>query len=620
MMAAAGPMRRGIALAALGIVFGDIGTSPLYAFRETVTAAGGATVVEVMGSLSLIAWALVLSVSVKYVSILLRLDNGGEGGIIALAALLDLHRSRGGRRAAMLSVALAGAAMLFGDALITPAISVLAAVEGLEIALPRLDPLVLPIACAILITLFAIQGAGTEVIGRWFGPVMLVWFAAIGLLGAAAIVARPEVLAALDPRHAVRLLAADPLRGATIVTAVFLAVTGGEALYADLGQFGRRAITRAWYAVVLPGLLLCYFGQGALVLAEPHALDNPFYRLVPDALRLPMVALATLATIIASQAVISGIFSLARQAMELHLLVPMRVRHTSRINEHHVYLPVLNAMIGTGTLLIAVGFGSSAALAGAYGLSVAGAMIATTILAIAEMRQRHRRRAALVVALFLPLLAIDIVFFGSSLGKVANGGWLPLSLTALALAIMLSWHLGRVRLVEVGGTTGTPIARLAREMGRRETKIAIPIVALMRPGEGSVSSIDQLLRVLEINPGRVVIVSLWVGSKPRVRQADRVTVVCLDEQVCRIDLTVGYLQQIDLPSLLAPELARLGIEPDEAVYLVSHDRLVPPPRIRSVGDVSIVLFVVLFRLAERATDRFRLPPKRTLEVGVIKQL
>ncbi|WP_226577858.1 KUP/HAK/KT family potassium transporter [Acuticoccus sediminis] len=618
--APAEPARQGLALAALGIVFGDIGTSPLYAFREAATAAGGATAVEVMGALSLIAWALLLSVSVKYVSVLLRVDNGGEGGIIALAALLDLHRARRGRRAVMLGVALAGAAMLFGDAMITPAISVLAAVEGLRIAMPRLDPAVLPLAAMILVVLFAIQGAGTELIGRWFGPVMLAWFAAIGTLGAIAVASRPEVLAALDPRHAATLLATHPLRATAILTAVFLAVTGGEALYADLGQFGRRTIARAWYLVVLPALLLSYFGQGALVLAEPHALDSPFYRLVPDALRLPMIALATLATIIASQAVISGIASLARQAMELHLLVPLRVVHTSRTNEHHVYLPALNVLIATGTVLIAVGFGSSGALADAYGLAVAGAMITTTILAIAYLRRRHHRHAAVLVALFLPLLAIDVTFFGSSLGKIANGGWLPLTLTALAFGAMASWHVGRRRLVEVGGHVGTPVPRFAREFARSKANISAPIVALMRPGEGTVASLDQLRRILGVNPDRVVIASVWVGSKPRVGQDDRATVVCLCDGMCRVDLKVGYLQQIDLPSLLSPELLRLGIEPDEAVYLVSHDRLVPPPRIRSLTDLASVAFIVLFRLAERATDRFRLPTTRTLEVGVHKQL
>jgi KUP system potassium uptake protein len=430
--------------AALGIVFGDIGTSPLYALRQSVVAAGGteaAGQAEVVGVLSLVFWTITVVVTLKYVLLVLRADHDGEGGVLALLTLLRPRRSDLTGRILILT-GLVGAATLFGDGVLTPAISVLSAVEGLEVVAPSMARLDLPIAVAILAGLFMVQRFGTAPIARFFGPVMLTWFAAIGLFGAAEIVREPQVLAAVDPRNGLALLIAHPACSAPIMGAVFLAVTGGEALYADLGQFGRPVIQRAWFAVALPTLLLNYFGQGALLLHRPEAIENPFFALVPAPFGIPVLILATLATIIASQAVITGSFCLAKQATELGYIPPMRMRHTSPENEREIYIGRVNATLAACTIAIAIAFGSSASLASAYGIAVSITMVATTVLFVAEVRRSWTQAFPWLAALSAGLLAVDLALVGANLTKVADGGWLPPGFGAAVLLVMLSWRQG----------------------------------------------------------------------------------------------------------------------------------------------------------------------------------
>lgn len=607
-------LRPPLAVAALGIVFGDIGTSPLYAFREAAAAAGaGASQAVVLGVLSLVFWAIMLSISLKYVGLILRLDNDGEGGILALATLLDLQRSD--RFVPLLLIGLLGAAMLFGDAVITPAISVLSAVEGLHYAVPSLGPLVVPLAVAILVALFLAQRAGTARIGRLFGPVMLLWFACLGLLGLVAIAGNPAVLQAVDPRHGLALLGRDPLSAAPVLSAVFLAITGGEALYADLGHFGRKAIARAWFCVALPGLLLNYFGQGALVLGDAAALSNPFYLLAPDVLRLPLVLLATAATVIASQAVITGIFSLTRQAMETGFLPHLRIQHTTEQQERHVYIAPMNALLGLSSVALAVAFGSSDALADAYGLAVATAMITTTVLFVAATIKLGRCPVPAALALGAGLLLLDLLFFVPSLGKIPTGGWLPLLFATAVLAIMVAWRKGSDRVRETVLKESVALATIARDFARMPATSPRTAVFLSRQSDLAPLPLARLHGLLDTTFARTIILSVQVEGRPRVPQDKRVTLEAVNEVFLRVTMTVGYMQQVNVPAMLGPCLRERGIEPDEVVYVIGHERLLPPKKIRRLEHLWLLLFAFLSRNAERVADRFDLPARRTLEIG-----
>jgi len=414
----------GLALAALGIVYGDIGTSPLYALKQAIQAGGAPGPESILGVLSLIFWALILIVSAKYAALIMRADNHGEGGIVAMLALLDIrHAAAGSWRASLLVVGLVGAALLYGDGVITPAISVLSAVEGLKLDVPRITPLVVPLTLAILAGLFLVQRRGTEAIGKVFGPVMLAWFGAIGLLGVIAILRTPAVLAALNPWHAAGyLLHAGPAVSFAVLGAAFLAVTGGEAMYADMGHFGRLPIRLGWFGVALPCLVLNYFGQGALLLSDPAAIENPFYLLAPGWTHIPLVVFATLATIIASQAIISGAFSLTQQSIQLGFLPRMRVLHTASHEAGQIYMPAVNWLLAAGTVSAVVAFGSSDALGGAYGIAVSMLMMITTVLAaLVALRWGYSPAAVLTVNGFF--LAIDLVFFGNSLGLAAGSSY-----------------------------------------------------------------------------------------------------------------------------------------------------------------------------------------------------
>jgi len=614
------PKRKGalVVVGALGIVFGDIGTSPLYSLREAVLAAGHLPIeIAVPGVLSLITWAIVFAIAVKYVGLVLRMDNEGEGGILALATLLGVHSSPQRWGMALMGAALVGAAMLFGDGVITPAISVLSAMEGLKLAAPALEPFVVGLTVAVLAVLFVAQRAGTNRIGRFFGPVMLVWFVVLGALGLVGIACNPGILTALSPHHGILLLVHDPARGLFVIAAVFLAITGGEALYADLGQFGRRAIAWAWYGIAMPGLLLNYYGQGALLLQTPSAFENPFYLLAPHALRIPLLLLATAATVIASQAVITGVMSLARQAMDVGYLVPLRTVHTAAEHESHVYIPTVNAILGLLSILVVVGFGSSSALAGAYGLAVATAMITTTVLYAAALIRRRVWPKPLAWAVAAVLLAVDLLFFSANLGKIESGGWLPLSLAAVALLAMGAWRVGNRRTAKWLAPNQVPLAVFAHREERQEANLSQPVAFISRrAGPATPNTLVLLDRLLDTTFSRAVVVSVGVAGRPRVSPDDRLKVEALAGGILRIDVTVGYMQSVNLPAILGPVLKDNGIDADRLVYVVGFERPVFPERVRTPGDVLAAVFAFLARFTERSTDHFNLPQRRTLEVGV----
>ncbi|NJD18306.1 MAG: potassium transporter Kup, partial [Gemmatimonadetes bacterium] len=439
-----------LSLAALGVVYGDIGTSPLYALRETFQPGRGIAVepANVLGVLSLVLWALILVVSVKYVAFILRAANHGEGGILALTTLVTPVRGGKGTRQALILLGLFGAALLYGDGMITPAISVLSAVEGLSVATSVFDPYVVPLTVVVLLALFAFQHRGTAGVGRVFGPVTLVWFVTIGVLGASQVVREPGVLAALNPVHGVRFFLHNGFRGFEALGSVFLVVTGGEALYADMGHFGTRPIRLMWYAVVLPGLALCYAGQAALLLRDPAAVVNPFFHLAPDWAVLPLVGLATAATVIASQAVISGSFSLAMQSVQLGYSPRLTIEHTSESEKGQIYIPEVNRVLMLACVGLVVGFGSSTALAGAYGVAVTTTMVVTTLLFFVLARERWGWPLPLTVGVTAVFLAVDLSFWATNMMKIPAGGWFPLLVAVLVFTLMTSWKAGRSLLAQ----------------------------------------------------------------------------------------------------------------------------------------------------------------------------
>jgi KUP system potassium uptake protein len=604
-----------LTVAALGIVFGDIGTSPLYAFREAATAAPDLAAASVLGVLSLIVWAIVLSVGVKYVGLVLRLDNDGEGGVLALATLLRLNRREDNPSRWLVVVALVGAAMLFGDGVITPAISVLSAVEGLEFAVPSLTDYVVPLTVAVLAGFYLSQRAGTHRIGALFGPVMLVWFVVLAALGIAAIAGNPDVLTAFDPRHGIRLLASDPARAGIILAAVFLAITGGEALYADLGQFGRPVIARAWFFVAMPALVLNYFGQGALVLADHDALRNPFYLLAPGFLQLPLLVLATVATVIASQAVVTGVFSLAKQAMVTGFLVPLGITHTADENESHVYIGSLNVLLAVLSIATVLGFRSSDALSDAYGLAVATAMITTTVLFVAAQIMLRRWSLVVAVATGAALLVLDLAFFLPNTGKIETGGWLPVSLAAVAFLAMWSWRFGTARTIAILDERARDLADETALFDAATPTVERPVAFLSRSGTSVPVALARLNEQIGAVFSRAVVVSVRVLGKPRVSHGEQTTVERLGARVARVELRVGYMQIVDLPAAIAPRLRELGIDPAAVVYVTGAERPLMPARIRSASDVLWAIFVVQQRNGARGADRFALPPERTLDIG-----
>jgi KUP system potassium uptake protein len=609
-----------LALTALGVVFGDIGTSPLYAFQVALTGLGhpAPTAAEVLGIVSLILWALMVMVSLKYVVFVLRADNDGEGGILALLSLVASDQvARGVKLPVFVLLGVIGAALLYGDGVITPAISVLSAMEGLKLVAPGFEHFILPATIAVLIGLFVIQRHGTESIGRLFGPIMVVWFVVIGGLGAANVVSAPAILGAVNPVEAARFLADDPKIAFVGIGAVFLALTGGEALYADMGHVGAAAIRRAWFGLVLPALLLNYFGQGALILADPSAADNPFYKLAPSWALIPMVVLATFATIIASQALVSGVFSLTRQAMQMGLCPRARIIPTSADEAGQIYVPAANWLLMTGTLFTVILFRSSDSLAAAYGIAVSGTMLITTILLyrVAVLRWRWPTAVAIpVVAIFG---AIDATFLVSNSIKIVEGGWFPLIIGTLIAALMLSWRKGssevRNRLHEMS----MPLKEFLDYADR--------MVIGRAPGMGVwLTKVDHgaspmLLRHIEHNRvlhETVVLLTFLSDQRPRVPFHERHSVHRLGRGFYRIQVRLGFMQTPDIPLSLI-NCNRLGFEADldHKNYYIAHETIVRREVNCTMDPISFAIFSFLNRIASRAPDFFKIPQDAIIEVG-----
>ena len=609
-----------LALTALGVVFGDIGTSPLYAFSIALNATGHATPTrdDVMGVVSLIFWALMAMVSVKYVLLVLRADNDGEGGILALLSLVEGNRLGSGLRISVAMIlGIVGASLLYGDGVITPAISVLSAMEGLKLATPGFGPFILPGTLAILVGLFAIQRFGTHLIGRLFGPVMVVWFLVIGLFGIVNIVAAPGIVAALNPVHAAHIMTESPVIAAAVFGAIFLALTGGEALYADMGHVGAPAIRLAWFGLVLPALVLNYLGQGALLLVNPQAADSAFYKLAPNWALVPFVLLATAATVIASQALISGVFSLTRQAVQMGLCPRVRIVPTSADEGGQIYVPTANWLLMAGTLLIVVLFRSSDALGSAYGVAVSGTMLVTTVLLFELMRRRWHVPLVLAVPVLVAFGTVDSAFLAANSMKISDGGWFPLTTGGAIAFMMWSWRRGtsevRRRLHEMSMPVADFIALMhekgttrAAGMGIWLTKVELGISPMLLHHVRHTAMLHQTCVLLTVASDR----------RPRVPFQQRHTISRIGPGLFHIVVRLGFLQRPDIPLTLRNcELLGFEINLDDAHYFVGHETVIRCPEGSRLGAVPFAVFAFLSKIASRAPDFFRIPQDRLSEVG-----
>ena len=621
-------------LGALGVVYGDIGTSPLYAFKEAVkaaTAGGAAIPAAAIGAVSLILWSLILIVSLKYAVLILRADNRGEGGIVAMLALLGARQAQPGTwKALLLVVGLIGAALLYGDGAITPAISVLSAIEGLKVDAPVLTPFVVPITLAILVVLFAIQHKGVAVIGRVFGPVMLVWFAVLVLLAIPSILRAPEILSAANPWRAVDFLAhAGWHVSFMMLGAAFLAVTGGEAMYADLGHFGAPAIRVAWFGLVLPALLIHYCGQGALLIADPGAIENPFYLLAPDWAHYPLVALATMATVIASQAVISGVYSLTQQSIQLGFMPTMRVVHTDQDERGQIYVPAVNWLLAAGTLTAVVVFGSSDALAGAYGIAVSALMGITTLLA-ALIALRWGYNPILVVAVNGFFLAIDAVFFAANSVKLFEGGWFPLLLAGVVAFLMLTWMKGNRVLEAVRQTMRmSEAAFLARLSTHPPVTLPGTAAFLTAATEGIPMALGRLLERSRCLHERILLITVLYEEEPVIPATERAQVTLVAQGIRkaiskytpgmeRVVLRYGFMQTASIPEGLHCAVASGLLPPEyleDMTYFVGHEVVIPSPTHPGMAPWREGLFAFMKRNAERTGAHFGLPTRQIVEVG-----
>ena len=610
-----------LTLTALGVVFGDIGTSPLYAMLECFKPVYGLTptLPNVHGVLSLIVWSLVLVVSVKYVGFILRADNKGEGGVFALLALLLQRQNRGDdrrRRALLVGLGLFGGAFLYGDGVITPAISVLGAVEGLEVAAPALAHFVVPIAFVIIAALFSVQYKGTAAVGGLFGWVMLAWFVTIGALGIAEIARYPEILAAVNPLRAVQFFAAHPRQSFVVLGAVVLVITGGEALYADMGHFGRRPIRIAWFALVLPCLVLNYFGQGALILRTPAAVSNPFYRLAPGGLVYPLLALATLAAIVASQALISGAFSLTQQAIQLGYSPRMQIVHTSSQEAGQIYIPEVNKALAVGTLLLVATFRSVDALGAAYGVAVTATMTITTVLFVLIAEQRFGWSRARMWVFLAVFLTIDLAFFLANVLKVPNGGWVPLAIAALVFLLMTTWKWGRGILQNKLAQSGLPLRDFLDDVARRQPpRVPGTAVFLTSTSGGAPVVLLHHLKHNKVLHQQVVLLSVRTADVPDVDEEETLEVEDLGQGFHRVVATYGFMETPDVPAVMRFLKARgITARPMETSYYLGRERLILTGKGR-MARWRKQLFVFMSRNARSATEFFNIPPNRVVELG-----
>ena len=614
-----------LTLGALGVVYGDIGTSPLYTLRECFSPEHGLalTPANIMGIMSLVFWALILVVTVKYVLFVMRADNKGEGGILALLALATNSRpDASGRLSGLMALGLFGAALFYGDGMITPAVSVLSAVEGLEVAQPSLESVVVPVTIVILIVLFAIQSHGTAKVGTLFGPIMITWFVTLGVVGLVEVVKEPQILAALDPRYAVAFFQSNGWIGFLVLGAVVLAVTGGEALYADMGHFGRRPIKIAWLAVVLPSLLLNYLGQCALLLTEPDAVRSPFYLLVPDWGLYPMILLATCAAVIASQAVISGVFSLTRQAVQLGLCPRLDIRHTSSEEGGQIYIPRANWGLLFAVIGLVVWFQSSSRLATAYGIAVTGDMVITTILALVVAHRRWNWSLPVCLTVGALFLTVDLALFFANAVKIPHGGWVPLVIAAVTLGLMSTWRRGRAVLARRLAEDSLPLDSFIKRHAKSGEIQRVKGTAVFMTSSADTVPIALLhnLKHNQVMHERVVFLTVLVEDVPRVPAKDRVLVEGLAEGFYRLTVRYGFSQEPNIPKALRLCKA-FGLEFDvmSTSFFLGRETLIP--RINpQMAQWREKLFVVMSRTAVSATDFFKIPPNRVVELGTQVQL
>ena len=610
----------GLALAALGVVYGDIGTSPLYALKEVFGSPHHPVPItpeNVLGILSLVFWALMAVVSGKYVSFITRADNLGEGGIMALMALALRQQKPGSiGRNVIVILGLFGAALFYGDGVITPAISVLSAVEGLGIVTPALERFVIPLALVVLVALFVIQRHGTASVGRLFGPVMMLWFATLAVLGLANIVAAPGVLRALNPGWAMQFFVANPGLGFLSLGAVVLVLTGGEALYADMGHFGRRPIQIAWFGMVLPALLINYFGQGALLLTNPASVTNPFYLLAPGWALYPLVILATMATVIASQAVISGAFSLTLQAMQLGYLPRFQVRHTSESEMGQIYLPAINWLLLAAVIALVLGFKSSSNIAAAYGIAVTGTMLITNLLVFVVARELWGWKLVPTLLCITPFVVIDFAFFSANSIKILAGGWFPLAFGLGVFVLMATWKRGRELLHAKLGQDAIDLAPFIASLALGgATRVPGTAVFMTGRPQGVPRAMLHSLKHYKVLHERMVIVTIRIFDVPHVPEIDRVEVADLGESFWQVTVQYGFKDEPDLPAALSL-CAHFGLEFEmmDTSFFLGRETLIPR-RSREMAYWRVLLFALMFRNASSLTAFFKIPPNRVVELG-----
>ena len=609
--------RLALTIGSIGVVYGDIGTSPLYAFRVAVKAAvgdGPVTDEAVLGVLSLILWSLTITVSIKYVLILLRADNHGEGGTLSLTALAA--RALGRRTAIVFTLGMIGAAMFYGDSVITPAISVLSAVEGLELALPGFEHAVLPVSIFILIALFAVQSRGTARVATFFGPVMIVWFLTIAGVGIPHLLDAPRVFGAINPLHAILFLAEHGEIGLLTLGFVFLAVTGGEALYADLGHFGRKPIQTAWFGLVLPALVLNYFAQGSLVLSDPGAIENPFYRMFPPMLLVPAVILATIATVIASQAVITGAYSVTRQAIQLGLIPRLAIRHTSETQEGQIYIPRVNAALLLGVMLLVAIFHTSNALASAYGVAVTSTMVVDGLLGFIVIWKFWGWRPWTAAAMMIPLIAVDAVFLCANMLKIVEGAWAPLALGAGIVVLVLTWRRGTSLLLLKTRQSEVPLDTLIASLEKKPPHIVAGTAVFLTSDPSSApTALLHNLKHNKILHQHNVVLTITTTDSPRVPTDERIRMTQVSPLFAKVEIRVGFMETPNIPRALA--IARKhGWQFDimSTSFYLSRRALKPSAQ-SGMPRWQDRLFIALAKSASDATDFFQIPTNRVVEVG-----
>jgi KUP system potassium uptake protein len=615
------PSRRlTLMLGALGVVFGDIGTSPLYAIKESFSKTVGleGNTENVLGILSLIFWLLTIVVSLKYLLFIMRADNKGEGGALVLHALALRTTNKFWLRRLIIMLGIIGAGLFYGDSIITPAISVLSAMEGLEVAMPQVSSLIMPLSLVVLVVLFAVQRHGTASVGRFFGPIMVVWFIVIGGLGLHGIVQNPVVLSAINPYHAVHfaMIHLDILM--LVLGAVVLSVTGAEAIYADMGHFGRRPIQRAWFFVAMPGLLLSYFGQGALIMGDPAAIENPFFILAPEWFRLPLVILSTMATVIASQATISGAFSMTRQAVQLGYLPRVVITHTSEHEAGQIYIPFVNIAMMISVVLVVLTFKTSSNLAAAYAIAICGMMVITVLLAFQVSHKMWKWPVLLSVAVCLPLFLIDLLLFSSNLHKLMDGGWFTLAVAALVFLVMLTWIDGsRFLYKQISGST-MPLKDFINGLPEQNvTRVSGTAVFLVRTTGDTPHALLRNFRHNHVLHNRVIILYIGTRDTPRVARCERYKITDMGSNFLMIEAYYGFMELPSIPLLMRQcvEEGKLQLDMGDTSFFVSRSTLVPDPHM-GLPLWQAVLYQWLYLNSVRMHDFYRIPTNKVLEIGI----